>query len=134
MRKLLIFIIAALAISACKNYDIDEILTGDSEISLSHKGKVIYTFNTLKGQAAYNPDGTLFRYCDDDMQNWFEFRPHERPGGQGEKIVADISWSANGSRGNETGLEFSIEKTDDSGTILMWNSSKNIGLIIMDFE
>lgn len=134
MRKLLIFVLSALCFSACNDYNIEEVLTGNTDISLSQKGKVVYTFNNAKGQAAYNPDRTLFRYCDDDLQGWFELKAQSRPGETGDVVVADLRWSTKSSSGNETGLEFTIQKTNDRGMIWMWNSSENIGLIIRDFE
>ena len=133
MRKTLTILLAALTLCACNNIEMDENLLDEACISLSIKGKVIYTFNSLEGQASYNPDGTLYRYSDDNLKNWFELKTQSRPTRIGKTITADLRWSTRTSDGDETDLEFTIRKTEDDGTIWLWNSSKNIGLIIKDY-
>lgn len=133
MKKMLIMLFAAFIFASCGEYDIEEVLLGSSEVSLSLKGKVQYAFNPDKGQASYSPDGTLYRFTDDDLSGWFEFRSQTRPSSEGETVTADLKWASKTSFGNETGLAFSIKKIDENGMIWMWNDTKNIGLIVKDF-
>lgn len=133
MKKMMIMLFSALIFAACSDYDIEEILLGNSEVSLTMKRKVQYTFNPDKGQASYSPDGTLYRFTDDDLSGWFELRSQIRPSSEGEIVTADLKWASKTSFGNERGLEFSVVKTDDKGMIWMWNDTKKIGLIIKDF-
>ena len=133
MRKGLTMLLAALLTAACSPYDIDEILLGNSEVSLSLKGKVQYTFNPDKGQASYNPERTLYRFTDDDLSGWFEFRSTVRPANTGDMIEADLKWASKTSFGNEKGLIFEVKQIDEEGMIWMWNDTKNIGLIVKDF-
>lgn len=133
MRKALTMLLAVCMLAACSPYDIDEVLLGSSEVSLSLKGKVQYTFDPVKGQASYNPDRTLYRFTDDNLSGWFEFRSQERPDNEGDMIAADLKWASKTSFGDEKELMFEVMKINDEGMIWMWNDTNNIGLIIKDF-
>lgn len=133
MRQLFIFILAVSICTACAEYNINEVLLENSEISLSLKGKVQYTFNPNKGQMAYDSERCLFRYTDDDLASWFELKCATKPANAGDKITADLKWASKTSFGDEKELEFIVKQTDEFGTIWLWNKTKNIGLIIRDF-
>ena len=134
MRKVLTLMFAALLCAACNRNETDEILLQNTDISLSLKGKLQYTFNPNKGQAAYNDDRTSYRYTDDDLSSWFVLECQSRPANTGDHVTADLKWASKTSFGDEQGLEFIIKQTDENGMIWMWNDTKNIGLIIRDFE
>ena len=133
MNRIVIFVLAALAMTACVRYDIDEVLLERTDISLTIKGKVQYIFASEYGQVALSSDRTLYRYMTDDLANWLEVKCQSRPGGIGEKFTADIRWKSTLSSGEEKGLEFEVKQTDGSGMIWLWNNTNNIGLIIRDF-
>ena len=130
----MIFTLALLSLTACLRYDIDEVLLARTDVSLTLKGKLQYAFAADYGQMAINADRTLFRYMTDDLATWMEVRSQTKPGGIGEKILADVKWKSTLSEGEEKGMEFEIKQIDGSGMIWLWNNSNNIGLIIRDFE
>ena len=134
MKKAVIMMFAVLTLSACIQYNINEILLEQTEVSLSLRGKTHYTFKPASGQMAFNSEGTLYRFMNDDMNSWFELKCQSRPGGLGEKVVADLKWKCKESSGDEKDLEFAIKQIDGEGMIWMWNSTNNIGLIIRDFD
>ena len=134
MKKFLTCILAAFALAACAEYNINEALTESTDISLSLKGKVQYTYNPAKGQMAYDSENNLYRYTDDDLSSWFELKCQTRPANEGDKVIADLKWASKTSFGDEKGLEFVVKQTDGNGMIWLWNRAKNIGLIIRDFE
>lgn len=134
MRKVLIFMLAALSLSACVEYDINEVLLVHTEVSLSHKGKNQYTFNSALGQMSLNADKTVYRYLSDDLKTWMEVNCQSKPGGVGEKVIADVRWKSRTSDGDEKNLTFEIKQTDGSGMIWLWDSENNIGLVIRDFD
>ena len=134
MKRYMFFIIAALSLSACVQYNLDEVLLEQSEVSLSIKGKNQYVFHSASGQMAFNSENTLYRYMDDNMSSWLELKCQSKPGGVGDKVVADLKWKSKESSGDEKDLEFYIKQTDDKGTIWMWNDTNNIGLIIREFD
>ena len=134
MKRYMFFIIAALSLSACVQYNLDEVLLEQSEVSLSIKGKNQYVFHSASGQMAFNSENTLYRYMDDNMSSWLELKCQSKPGGVGDKVVADLKWKSKESSGDEKDIEFDIKQTDDKGTIWMWNDTNNIGLIIREFD
>ena len=67
MKKILIFAFTSLLFCACQEYDIEEVLLVRSDISLTEKGKIQYTFDPLKGQVTINAEKTLYRYIFDDL-------------------------------------------------------------------
>lgn len=133
MKRFMIIMSAALICAGCSDFDIDEVLLSSSDISVSLKGKVQYTFNPDKGQAAFDSESNLYRYFDDDLGTWFEVRCHTRPATAGEVIKADIDWATKTSFRTEKGMVFKVEKTDETGMIWLWNDSEDIGIIIKDY-
>ena len=130
----MIFVLAVLTLAACAEYDINEVLLVRDDVSLTLRGKPQYVFAADDGQMATNADRTIYRYMTDDLMNWLEVKCQSKPGGVGEKIIADIKWKSKISSGEENNLEFEIKHTDGSGMIWLWNKSNNIGLVIRDFE
>ena len=130
----MIFVLAVLTLDACAEYDINEVLLVRDDVSLTLRGKPQYVFAADNGQMATNADRTIYRYMTDDLMNWLEVKCQSKPGGVGEKIIADIKWKSKISSGEENNLEFEIKQTDGSGMIWLWNKSNNIGLVIRDFE
>ena len=130
----MIFVLAVLTLAACAEYDINEVLLVRDDVSLTLRGKPQYVFAADDGQMATNADRTIYRYMTDDLMNRIEVKCHSKPGGVGEKIIADIKWKSRISSGEENNLEFEIKQTDGSGMIWLWNKSNNIGLVIRDFE
>lgn len=134
MKKLMILLLAALSLTACLGYDINEVLLVRNDVSLTVKGKPQYAFLSTYGQMTTNAERTLYRYMSDDLRSWMEVKCQSRPGGVGENIIADIKWKTTTSSGEVNSLEFEIKQTDSSGMIWLWNNSNNIGLVIRDFE
>lgn len=132
-RYLTIIFFTAFILTGCADVNIDEVLLGSTDISVSLKGKVLYTFNPDKGQAAFDSASNLYRYFDDDLGSWFEVRCHTRPTAAGEVIKADIDWATRTSFRTEKGMDFKVEKTDETGMIWLWNDSEDIGIIIKEY-
>ena len=133
MKRYLTLIFTAVMFTSCADVNIDEVLLGSTDISVSLKGKVQYTFNPDKGQAAYDRESNLYRYFDDDLGSWFEIRCSTRPAMEGEVIKADIDWATKTSFRTEEGMVFTVEKTDETGMIWLWNDSEDIGIIIKEY-
>lgn len=133
MKRYLTIIFTAVMFTSCADVNIDEVLLSSTDISVSLKGKVQYTFNPNKGQAAYDRESNLYRYFDDDLGSWFEIRCSTRPATEGEVIKADIDWATKTSFRTEEGMVFTVEKTDETGMIWLWNDSEDIGIIIKEY-
>ena len=134
MKKILIYILTAISFVSCVKYDINEVLLVHTDVSLSQKGKVQYTFDASTGQMGCNAEKTIYRYINDNLSSWLEVKCQAKPGGVGEIVVADLSWKVKSTVNELKGLEFEIKQTDGNGMIWLWDNTNNIGLIIRDFE
>ena len=133
MKKLIIILLAGAIAAGCKPYDIDETLLARSDISMTQKGKDIYSFNPDEAQISVNAALGEYRMFDEDLSSWVELVWDERPTGKGQKIRMDVSWKVRKNPKEMKGLEFEVMRTDGSGMIWLWNSSEKIGITIKDF-
>ena len=133
MKKLIIILLAGAVAAGCSPYDIDEILLERSDISMTMRGKDIYSFNPDEGQISVNASLGEYRMFDDNLENWVVMVWDERPTGEGQKIRMDLSWKIKKNPKEMKGLEFEVMKTDGNGMIWLWNSSDKIGMAIKDF-
>lgn len=133
MKKLIIILLAGAVAAGCSPYDIDEILLERSDMSMTMKGKEIYSFNPDDAQISVNALRGEYRMFDDDLGNWVKVVWDERPTGEGQKIRMDVSWKIKKNPKDMEGLEFEVMRTDGSGMIWLWNSSEKIGITIKDF-
>ena len=130
MKKAIILIIIAAAVTGCCIYDISEVLLMRSEISLTWKGKEQVVYDPLYCQLSHNHETNTFRVYDDALANWFMISCRTRPSYEGQELTADISWTTDDDTKHEKGLTFRVEKIDESGQVWMWNKSKSIGIVI----
>ncbi len=129
MKRLILVLLAAMAVS-CVRYDIDEILLPREDISLTMKGEDLYTYNPATCQISYNSKTMEYRVFDDKISEWFTLKCSERPMNEGQRITADLAWTAGKSTKSMKGLSFKVEKTDKTGRIWMWCDDKSIGIVI----
>ncbi|MBO5419710.1 MAG: hypothetical protein J6A22_06450 [Bacteroidales bacterium] len=131
-------IIAVLAVilsaNGCKEYNVEEILLLRDDISLTVKGETVISYDATYYQLGFNVQRNEFRVHDDAMANFFILTCSEVPSAEGEVIYGDIIWTGTTRTYSETGLQFSVEKTDDTGLIWLWNTSKKIGVVIKDLR
>lgn len=132
MRKLLMIMAAILALSGCKTYDVDEILMVRSDVSLTHKGILQFSYDPLTCQMAHSPTNDEFRVFDDELANWFTVKCDDKPTEVGQTLTATVSWTTATDTKKESDLEFQVHRIDKTGKIWMWNDSKDIGVVIQE--
>ncbi|MBO5108035.1 MAG: hypothetical protein J6B97_06350 [Bacteroidales bacterium] len=130
MKKILIFIIAVTAASSCTRFDIDEVLLPREDISITHKGEEVMTYDPLTCQLSHDHEKNLYMVYNDVISDWFTVRCSSAPHAIGQEITADVSWTTPDDTKSENGLTFTVEKTSSDGRIWMWNKSKSIGIVI----
>ena len=130
MRTQAIILLSGLLLTGCSEYDIDEILLARPDVSLTMKGRELYSFNPDKGQISFNAEKNEYRMFDDDLGNRIELRFGERPSHEDQKLSVDVDWETDKGFKKEAGLEFEVKKTDENGQIWLWNDSDNIGIVI----
>lgn len=129
IKRLLYIIGAALALTACR-HDVDEVLLGRSDISLTIKDELLVSFNENTCQLGYNTDRNEFRVYDEKFANWFILKCSADPTSEGQKIKADLEYTTDKDVKSLTGLELSVVKTSQEGLIWLWEDEKKIGIII----
>lgn len=129
VKRLLYIIGAALALTACR-YDVEEVLLGRSDISLTIKDELLVSFNENTCQLGYNTDRNEFRVYDEKFANWFILKCSAAPTSEGQKIKADLEYTTDKDVKSLTGLELSVVKTSPEGLIWLWENEKKIGIII----
>jgi hypothetical protein len=129
VKRLLYIIGVALALTACR-YDVEEVLLGRSDISLTIKDELLVSFNENTCQLGYNTDRNEFRVYDEKFANWFILKCSADPTSEGQKIKADLEYTTDKDVKSLTGLELSVVKTSPEGLIWLWEDEKKIGIII----
>lgn len=132
MKRILTAIAFIFILCGCADYDINEVLLSKTDVSLSLRGAVIYTFNPNKGQYAYRPEINEYRVMDDDMESWFVFRSDIRPNTEKATVKADMQWATKTSISKVKDAAFTVEKVGDDGLVWLWCESEKIGLVIKD--
>ena len=114
MKRILTAIAFIFILCGCADYDINEVLLSKTDVSLSLRGTVIYTF------------------MDDDMGSWFVFRSDIRPNTEKATVKADMQWATKTSISKVKDAAFTVEKVGDDGLVWLWCESEKIGLVIKD--
>lgn len=130
MRRLIMILAIAAAASACRGYDVDEVLLQREDISLTVKGDPHFIFNPLTCQFSHNSTTNEYRMFDDRLSDWVTLKCSQRPDTEGQSLTADISWTGSSSIRTEEGLKFVVQKTSAEGYVWLWNKSKSIGIVI----
>lgn len=130
MRRFIIILAIATAASACREYDVDEVLLQREDLSLTVKGDPHFIFDPLTCQFSHNGTTNEYRMFDDRLSDWVTLKCSQRPDTEGQLLTADISWTGSSSIRTEEGLKFVVQKTSADGYVWMWNKSKSIGIVI----
>ena len=133
MRRIFIILLTGIISAGCNEFDIEEILLSRSDISVTYKGREIYSFNPDKAQISFNEERGEYKLFDENAQNWVCIVWDERPNGPDQKIFVNLEWKARNNTKQYKDLEFEVKQMDDSGTVWLWNRSENIGLTVKVF-
>ena len=133
-RHIAIMAVIAAIVSSCQQYNIEETLLMREDISLTVRNEVIMIYDPATWQLGQNVTTNEYRVHDDNMGNYFILTCDSKPWYAGQTIKADLKWTAPTRNMDETGLEFSVEKTDDNGLVWLWNSSRKIGIVIRNLQ
>ena len=133
MKRILIILAAGMMAASCTPYDIEEILLDRSDISVTMRGKEIYSFNPDKAQICFNEARNEYIIFDEDFLNRVAIVWNEKPANSGQKVVMDLDWGTKTSFKKKRGLEFEVKRIDGDGMVWLWNSSDKIGVTIKVF-
>lgn len=126
-------IVAFMAVS-CNDYDLDEVLLGYDDISLSVKGELQYEYDPLRHQYGYNSNTGEFRAYDDKLSDWFCIQCASVSLETGETVMADLEYTAQNTTRKYEGLMFVVKKISSEGYVWLWNDAKKIGVVVRLLE
>ena len=134
MKRLIFILTCIFTAVGCQPEALTETLLTQTEVSLTFKGEVQMKYTPDTHQMSFNDRGREFRVHDDKLSEWFTVKYDKRPVSQGQTIVADVAWTATKGTKRYKGISLTVEKTDETGLIWLWNESLRIGIIIKDIH
>lgn len=134
MKRTAVLVFMAMILAGCKGYDIEEILLSREDISLTQKGRLLFSHDAATCQLGYSSDRNEFRVYDDELGNFFIVRCNARPDTEGQTLKADLTWTTETNTKTSKGLEFKVQKTGADGRIWMWCESESIGVVVKELE
>ena len=133
MKNIFTIFLLCLIAAGCSPYDIDEILLERDDLSMTLKGKEVYSFNPDEAQIGFNASSGEYRIFNEDFTGWVILIWEDRPMNVGQKVRMDVRWKIKKNPRETKGLEFEVMRTDANGMMWLWNSSDKIGVTIKDF-
>lgn len=132
MNKIITYLIIGLSmvLSSCTQFNLEDFITGHSEIGLTWRGELQIEYSAQDCQLGYNDRRNEYRVYDDKLSHWFVVRCSEKPSSEGQTLSADVSWTGKTEDKSLKGISLQVTKTDDKGKVWLWNESEKIGIII----
>lgn len=134
MKRIIILLCTAMALTGCFEGNTVNTLLYESEICLNWKGDRQITYDGEDYQMAYNDKKNEYRVYDDRLANWFIIRCSEKPCSEGQRLTADVSWTGKKSTKSFTAKTFKVEKTDANGFVWLTCESDKIGIVIKNIQ
>lgn len=125
-------ILGLIAVTGCRRFDVDEILLKRNDLSLTVKGELMFAYDPVTCQTSQNVTDNEYRLYDDALGNWVVVECEDKPTFEGQSLNATVTWTTTDDIRKESDLEFEVHRIDGKGKIWMWNSSKDIGVVIQE--
>lgn len=109
---------------------VDPEFTGSSTVGLQVDGNVIFEFDPLTWQSAFNRDRCEFRMHTDNMSDYYCVTLNLVPAAVGQKAKGDIIWTSRSSISSRKGMNFTVEKMDRSGKLWLWCRKERLGVTV----
>ena len=130
MKNLLIILFAGILAVGCVKYDIEEVLLDRPDISVTHKGNVIFSFSPNKSQISFNDARNEYRMFNENFLSKVTIVWNIKPSFVSQKVNIDITWRTPTSYKKKKDLQFEVKRASNDGMIWLWTSSDNIGITI----
>lgn len=125
-----IVLAAAAVLVGCNTVGPEEALLPLDDISLTIKGEEQFIYSKENFQLGFNDRKIEFRVTEDKLAHWFVLDCNELPTGKGQKIKATLKYTTDTTTKELKDLEFVVQKTSQDGLVWLWNSSRQIGVVV----
>jgi hypothetical protein len=130
MRKYLFILAACLVLAGCRGGGkVDPEFIGSSDICLRVNGTVIFTYDPLTCQLAFNRRDCEFRVHTDTMSDYYCVTLDTVPSAVDQKIDGSICWTSSSSIIHKD-CTFRVEKITSDGCVWLWNRKDKIGAVV----
>jgi hypothetical protein len=119
-----------LILSSCSGSKIDPEFAATTDCNLRVKDEVVFKYDPLTCQSAFNREKREFRAHTDNMSDYYCVTLNAVPTAEGQKVKGSIVWTSRSSVDSRGGLNFVVEKTDRSGRMWLWCRKERIGVVI----
>lgn len=123
-------LLGCLLLSSCSGSKVDPEFVVTSDCNLRVKGAVVFKYDPLTCQSAFNRSKNEFRVHTDNMSDYYCVQLRSVPTAEGQKVRGDITWTSRSDVVTRKDLTFQVKKTDRSGRLWLWCRKEQIGAVI----
>ena len=127
-------LLGCLVLSSCTGGKADPDFIATSDCNLRVKGEVVFKYDPLTCQTAFNRRNCEFRVHTDNMSDYYCVTLNLVPTAEGQKAKGDITWTSRSDVVTRRDLTFHVKKADRYGRLWLWCRKEQIGLVIHVLE
>ena len=126
----LAFLLLAALCSSCTGNKVDPEFVATSDFSLKVKDDMVFKYDPLTCQVAFNRERSEFRVHTDNMSDYYCLDLKFVQTGEGQKVKGDIKWTNRSDVVTKSDLTFVVKKVDRTGKMWLWCRKERIGAVI----
>ena len=133
-----IFLPAALSccllLCSCEGSKADPEFITTTDCNLRVNGNVVFTFDPLTCQVAFNREKCEFRANTDNMSDYYCVTLRSVPTAEDQKVKGSITWTSKSDLVTRKDLSFVVKKVDRAGRMWLWCRKERIGVVIQALD
>ena len=130
---LLVFALATLLLSGCRDDRFLPAFEGQEGLCLQERGKTVFRYDPLTCQAAFNRERKEFRIHTDNMSDFYSVRLSGIPVQEGEKVTGQVRWTTSSSLVTKKNVTLRAVKLEGD-IIWLWCDSEHFGCSVRVLE
>ena len=121
-------LLGCLVLSSCTGGKADPDFIATSDCNLRVKGEVVFKYDPLTCQTAFNRRNCEFRVHTDNMSDFFIVRLSEMPSSENQILDGTAQWTTGDDLHNKK-TSFSVLKMDGD-RIWLWSAESSIAVVV----
>ena len=127
-------LLGCLVLSSCTGGKADPDFVATTDCNLRVKGEVVFKYDPLTCQTAFNRRKCEFRVHTDNMSDYYCVTLNLVPTAEGQKAKGNITWTNRSDVVTRKDLTFHVKKADRAGRLWLWCRKEQIGVVIHVLE
>ena len=128
-----LFLLAVSLFTSCTGNKVDPEFVATSDFSLKVKDDMVFRYDPLTCQVAFNREKGEFRVHTDNMSDFYAVTFTELPSTQGQTVTADLTWTTERDVLTRKNLTLEVVRIEGD-QFWLWSNSGRIGLCIRILE